>query len=285
MDRRIMELYDEYTHRPLERRVFLERLTRLAGGTAAATALLPLLEPNYANAQQVPADDPRLRTERVTFQGSTGPVSGYLARPAGDEDVPAVILIHENRGLNPHTEDVARRTALAGFMALAPDMLSPLGGTPDNPDRAREMIGQLDRQQTVADLRSAVSWLGEAPGSNGNVGVVGFCWGGGMANALAAAEPELDAAVVFYGMSPAPEEVGTIQAPLLLHYAGRDNRINASVPAYEEALRGAGKRYELHMYEDVDHAFLNDTSAERYDAEAAELAWNRTVEFLRSTLA
>lgn len=285
MDRRIMELYDEYTHKPLERRVFLDRLARLAGGTAAAAALLPLLEPNYANAQQVPADDPRLRMERVTFQGSTGPVSGYLARPSGDEDVPAVIVIHENRGLNPHTEDVVRRAALAGFAALAPDMLSPLGGTPDDPDRAREMIGQLDRQQTVADLRSAVSWLAEAPGSNGNVGVVGFCWGGGMANALAVAEPELDAAVVFYGMSPAPEEVGSIQAPLLLHYAGRDNRINASVPAYEEALKRAGKRYELHMYEDVDHAFLNDTSAERYDAEAAELAWNRTVDFLRSTLA
>lgn len=285
MDRRIIELYDEYTHRPLERRVFLDRLARLAGGTAAAAALLPLLEPDYSHAQQVPADDPRLKAERVTFPGSTGPVSGYLARPAGDAPAPAVIVIHENRGLNPHTEDVARRAALAGFLALAPDMLSPLGGTPPDADRAREMIGRLDRQEAISNLRSAVSWLAGAPGSTGRVGAVGFCWGGGMVNALAVAEPELAAAVVFYGMSPAAEEVDSIRAPLLLHYAGLDERINASVPAYEEALKRAGKRYEIHRYEGANHAFLNDTSAERYNAEAAALAWDRTVQFLRGTLA
>ena len=284
MDRRIIQLYDEYTHRPLDRRVFLDRLARLAGGTAAAAALLPLLEPDYAHAQQVPADDPRLKAERVTFPGGDGQVSGYLARPAGEGRLPAVIVIHENRGLNPHTEDVARRAALAGFMALAPDLLSPLGGTPEDPDQAREMIGRLDGGQTVADLRSAVSWLAEAEGSNGKVGAVGFCWGGGMANALAVAEPDLGAAVVFYGMSPDPGQVASIQAPLLLHYAGLDDRINASVPAYEEALRSAGKRHEIHRYEGVNHAFLNDTSAQRYDAEAADLAWKRTVAFLHGTL-
>lgn len=284
MDRRIIQLHDEYTHRPLDRRVFLDRLARLAGGTAAAAALLPLLEPDYAHAQQVPADDPRLKAERVTFPGGDGQVSGYLARPAGEGRLPAVIVIHENRGLNPHTEDVARRAALAGFLALAPDLLSPLGGTPEDPDQAREMIGRLDGGQTVADLRSAVSWLAEAEGSNGKVGVVGFCWGGGMANALAVAEPDLGAAVVFYGMSPDPGQVASIQAPLLLHYAGLDDRINASVPAYEEALRSAGKRHEIHRYEGVNHAFLNDTSAQRYDAEAADLAWKRTVAFLHGTL-
>lgn len=284
MDRRIIQLHDEYTHRPLDRRVFLDRLARLAGGTAAAAALLPLLEPDYAHAQQVPADDPRLKAERVTFPGGDGQVSGYLARPAGEGRLPAVIVIHENRGLNPHTEDVARRATLAGFLALAPDLLSPLGGTPEDPDQAREMIGRLDGGQTVADLRSAVSWLAEAEGSNGKVGVVGFCWGGGMANALAVAEPDLGAAVVFYGMSPDPGQVASIQAPLLLHYAGLDDRINASVPAYEEALRSAGKRHEIHRYEGVNHAFLNDTSAQRYDAEAADLAWKRTVAFLHGTL-
>ena len=285
MDRRIIELYDEYTHAPLERRVFLERLARLAGGTAAAYSLLSVLENDYAHAQQVPADDSRIATERITYDGESGPVSGYLARPAGGGEAPAVIVIHENRGLNAHIEDVARRAALAGFMALAPDMLSPLGGTPDDPDQAREMIGQLDMGTTVADLRSAVAWLANHEAGTGKVGVMGFCWGGGMVNRLAVAEPELDAAVVFYGSSPNPEEVPSISAPLLLHYAGLDERINQTVPAYRDALDLSDKRFTLHMYEGVEHAFHNDANAARYDADAAALAWGRTVDFLRRELA
>lgn len=285
MDRRIIELYDEYTHKPLERRVFLERLALLAGGTAAAYTLLSVLENDYARAQQVPADDSRIETQRVTYDGTSDPVNGYLARPAGGGKAPAVIVIHENRGLNAHIEDVARRAALAGFVALAPDMLSPLGGTPDDPDRAREMIGQLDTRTTVANLRAAVAWLAEHEAGTGQVGAMGFCWGGGMVNRLAVAEPGLDAAVVFYGSSPNPEEVPSIGAPLLLHYAGLDERINQTVPAYRDALDLSDKRFTLHMYEGVEHAFHNDTNAARYDAEAAALAWERTVDFLRRELA
>ncbi|HEY8370210.1 MAG TPA: dienelactone hydrolase family protein, partial [Thermodesulfobacteriota bacterium] len=280
MDQRIIDLYDEYTHRPLERRVFLERLAALAGSTAAAMALLPILENNYAHAQQVPPDDPRLETSRVTYKGATGDIAGYLARPRGEAKAPAVIVIHENRGLNAHIEDVARRLGTAGFVALAPDLLSPLGGTPKDEDRAREMIGRLDAERTVANLRAATAWLAKRPDTTGKVGAVGFCWGGGIVNRLAVAEPDLDAAVVFYGVSPRPDQVPQIRAPLLLHYAGLDKRINETVPAYEQALKQAGKDYTLYMYEGVNHAFHNDTNAARYDAQAAKLAWQRTVDFL-----
>lgn len=284
MDQRIINLYDEYTHAPLDRRVFLERLAGLAGSAAAASALLPLLENNYALAQQVKADDARLRIERAAFPGATGPVGGYLARPQGAAKAPAVIVIHENRGLNPHIEDVARRVALAGFVALAPDLLSPLGGTPTDEDRARDMIGKLDAQQTVANLKAAVSWLSGHEASTGKVGVIGFCWGGGMANQLAVAEPELDAAVAFYGRQPRPERVAAIRAPLLLHYAGLDEGINQGIPAFEQALKAAGKNYALHMYEGVNHAFHNDTAQARYSEPAARLAWERTVAFLKKEL-
>jgi carboxymethylenebutenolidase len=284
VDQRIIDLYDEYTHRPLERRVFLERLAALAGGTAAALALLPLLENAYAHAQQVPPDDPRLQTERVTYPGASGPVAAYLARPRGEGRAPAVVVIHENRGLNAHIEDVARRVGAAGFVALAPDLLSPLGGTPRDEDRAREMIGRLDARATVGDLKAAAAWLARHAAATGKVGAVGFCWGGGMVNQLAAAEPDLDAAVVFYGASPKPEQVPGIKAPLLLHYAGLDARINESVPAYEQALKGAGKEYALHTYEGANHAFHNDTNAARYDERAARLAWQRTIDFLKQKL-
>ncbi|HEX7128244.1 MAG TPA: dienelactone hydrolase family protein [Thermodesulfobacteriota bacterium] len=285
MDQRIIDLYDEYTHRPLERRVFLERLAALAGSTAAAMALLPILENDYAHAQQVSPDDPRLETSRVTFKGATGDVAGYLARPRGDAKVPAVIVVHENRGLNAHIEDVARRVGAAGFVALAPDLLSPLGGTPKDEDRARDMIRQLDADKTVANLRAATAWLAKRPDTTGKVGAVGFCWGGGVVNQLAVAEPDLDAAVVFYGASPKPGQVPQIRAPLLLHYAGLDQRINETVPAYEQALKQASKDYTLYMYEGVNHAFHNDTAGARYDAQAAKLAWQRTVDFLKQKLA
>ncbi len=285
MDQRIIDLYDEYTHRPLDRRVFLERLAALAGGAAAALSLLPLLENRYAHAQQVPPDDPRLRAERVTYPGAAGPVAAYLVRPRGDARAPAVIVVHENRGLNPHIEDVARRVAAAGFVALAPDLLSPLGGTPLDEDRAREMIGRLDAETTIGNLKAATAWLAHHPATTGKVGAVGFCWGGGMVNGLAVAEPDLDAAVVFYGASPKTEQVARIRAPLLLHYAGLDTRTNESVPAYEQALERAGKDYTLYVYQGVNHAFHNDTGGARYDKPAATLAWRRTIEFLEQKLA
>lgn len=285
MDQRIIDLYDEYTHAPLDRRVFLDRLARLAGGVGAACALLPLLEAGRALAAQVPPDDPRVAVERVAYPGATGPVAGCVARGTGATKRPAVIVIHENRGLNAHIEDVARRFALAGFLALAPDMLSPVGGTPPDEDRAREAIGRLDPREAVSNLRAAVAWLEGHSHSTGKVGAVGFCWGGAMVNALAVEEPELDAGVVFYGRSPDLAKVGLIRAPLLLHYAGLDDRINEGVPAYERALQAAGKTYAIHRYEGAQHAFHNDTAGVRHDPQAAALAWRRTVDFLAAALA
>ncbi|WP_353859108.1 dienelactone hydrolase family protein [Azospirillum formosense] len=284
MDQKIIDLYDEYTHRPLPRRVFLERLAVLAGSAAAIPAILSQIEPNYALAAEVPEDDSRIATDRVTFQGATGDVQAYRARPKLAEQAPSVVVIHENRGLNPYIEDVTRRLAVAGFVAMAPDLLSPLGGTPQDPDRAREMIGQLDADKAVNNLIASMSDLMAYRYSNAKVGAIGFCWGGGMTNRLAIKAPDLKAGVVFYGPSPDPALVTTIKAPLLLHYAGLDNNVNAKVPAYEEALKKAGKSYELFMYDNVNHAFHNDTSAERYNKEAADLAWGRSVEFLKKNL-
>lgn len=285
MERSIIELYDEYTHAPLERRVFLDRLAKLAGGTAAAYALLPLLENNYAKAQIVAADDPGLKSARVAYPGPFGDVQGYLAAPADGGRKPAVIVIHENRGLNAHIEDLARRVAKAGFLALAPDLLTPLGGTPKDEDKARELIGQTKPADAVANLQAAVTWLATHPQATGKVGAVGFCWGGGMSNRLAVAEPRLGAAVVFYGPSPAVEDVPKIKAPLLLHYAGLDKRINDGVPPYIDALEAHDKAFEKHVYDGVDHAFNNDANAARYNADAAKLAWGRTIDFLSKHLA
>ncbi|HYH21488.1 MAG TPA: dienelactone hydrolase family protein [Azospirillum sp.] len=285
MDQRIIDLYDEYTHKPLPRRVFLERMAVLVGSAAAVPAVLAQIEPNYALAAVVAPDDARITTETVSFQGATGEVKGYLARPKVVDKAPSVIVIHENRGLNPHIEDVTRRFATEGFVALAPDLLSPLGGTPQDPDRAREMIGQLDAAKTVNDLNAAISYLMAYRYSSGKVGAVGFCWGGGMANQLALKAPDLKAAVVYYGRSPDPELVtSALKAPLLLHYAGLDQGVNSGVPAYETALKKAGAKYTLYMYEGANHAFNNDTSAERYNEAAAKLAWQRTVEFLKQNL-
>ncbi|MCE3249666.1 MAG: Twin-arginine translocation pathway signal [Geminicoccaceae bacterium] len=286
MRQEIIRLYDDYTHERLDRRVFMDRLAKLAGGTAAAAALLPVLRNNYAQAAIVPADDPRLQAEEVTFQGATGEVQGYLARPAESSGaLPGVVVIHENRGLNPHIEDVARRMALEGFVALAPDFLSPQGGTPEDEDQAREMIGQLEPPQTLQNAVAAVDFLKSHEATTGAVGVVGFCWGGGLANQLAVNVADLGAAVPFYGRQPASEEAATIEAPLLLHYAGIDERINAGIADYEQALKEAGVDYTIHMYEGANHAFHNDTNAARYDQDAAELAWSRTIEFLKEHLA
>lgn len=282
----IIQLYDEYTHAPLSRRDFFQRLTRLAGGTAAAYAILPLLENNYAQAQQVAAGDSRLQAADTVF-GRLGDASlnGYRVQPAAAEarQLPAVIVIHENRGLNPHIRDVARKLALEGFVVLAPDYLSTKGGTPADEDKARELFGSLDAALSRDVSLAAVAYL-QAQG-NGKVGAVGFCWGGGQVGQLAVHAPALGAGVVYYGAQPAAADVPRIKAPLLLHYAALDERINAGIPAFEDALKAAGTRYTLQLYPGVNHAFNNDTNAARYDKAAAELAWGRTVAFLRQHLA
>lgn len=281
----MIDLYDEYTHLTLDRRGFLDSLARAAGGTAAAAAILPLIEARAAAAAIVPADDARLVAEAASVPGPAGAITGYLARPAAATGrLPAVIVIHENRGLNDHIRDVARRAALEGFLAFAPDLLSRAGGTPAEGDAAREMIQKLEPEGVEADMLAVAAFLrGHALG-NGKVGVVGFCWGGGMANALAVADPRLQAAVAFYGRQARAAAVPRIRAKLMLHYAGLDERINAGIAEYEAALKAAGVDYRLHMYEGVNHAFHNDTAAARYDAAAATLAWERTIAFLRETL-
>jgi carboxymethylenebutenolidase len=282
MDQRIIELFDDYTHGGMTRRAFLDRLAKLAGGAAAATALLPLLENNYAAAQIVAETDPRVVTQTVSIAGIDR-LTGYLVKPKMGERWPAVIVIHENRGLNPHIRDVARRIGIEGFVALAPDYLSPIGGTPADEDKARELIGSLKPQDALAISRTAVTHLKRQP-DIGKVGAVGFCWGAGQVNALAVAEPMLDAGVAYYGRQPTSDQVGNIKAPLLLHYAEMDPGINAGIPAFEAALKEAGKSYELYMYPGVNHGFNNDTNSARYNKEAADLAWSRTIAFLRKHL-
>jgi carboxymethylenebutenolidase len=281
----IVDLYDAYTHERLDRRIFMDRLATMAGGTAAAAALLPVLQANYAKAAIVPPEDARVRAEPITFQGAAGEVRAYLVRPADAQgSLPGVIVIHENRGLNPHIEDVARRLALEGFVALAPDFLSPKGGTPADEDQARELIGQLDPQQTIQNALAAVDFLTRNDATTDEVGVVGFCWGGALANQIAVNSAEVDAVVPFYGRQPASGDVAKIRAPLLLHYAGLDDRINAGIPEYEQALKAAGVDYTIYMYEGANHAFHNDTSEARYDPAAARLAWSRTIDFFRQHL-
>lgn len=284
IDDDIIYLYDEYTHTQLSRRVFLDRLTRLAGGTAAAFALLPLLEGTGAMAAMVPENDSRLITRRVTFEGESGGVQGYLVRPKGSGRLPAVVVIHQNKGLTAHIEDVARRVALEGYLALAPDALSPMGGAPKDPDKAKKMIRKLDRARTRGDFLAAVGHLKGHAESTGKVGCMGFCWGGSMSNRLAVESKDLAAAVVYYGSSPKSEDVPRIGVPLLLHYAGLDKRIGKGVPGFEAALKKAGKDYTLHTYPGVHHAFNDDTRAARYDEAAASLAWKRTFAFFKKTL-
>lgn len=283
MDQRTTDLYDEYTKGSIDRREFLKKLAVIAGGAAAVSALLPQLERNYAMAEVVAKDDPRLHIEDIKYPGETGEVLAHLARPKGDKKLPAVIVIHENRGLNPHTEDVARRVALEGFLAIAPNALSPFGGTPEDADEARSLIGKLDGEATVKNFVAAVKYLKTHPQSTGKVGVMGFCWGGGMSNQVAVNSPDLAAAAPFYGRQPAPEDVPKIKASLLLHYAGLDQRINAGIEAYEAALKAASVDYRIYVYEGAGHAFFNDTSS-RYHEEAAKLAWERTIAFFKEKL-
>ena len=285
MNRDAIRLYDDYTHGSMPRREFLARLARIAGSAAAAFALLPLLENRYANAAVVAPDDPSIMAGRERFEGPAGPVNAYVVWPTkAQAPQGAVVVIHENRGLNAHIEDVARRLAKAGFAAVAPDALSGSGGTPANEDEARKLIGELDRETALGIYLAAVRHAAKHPHGAGKVGCVGFCWGGGMSGRLAANSQELDAAVVFYGMPPAADEAARVRVPIMLHYAGRDDRINAAVPAFDAALRSSGARFEMHLYPDVDHAFHNDTNAARYNADAAQLAWRRTLEFLAREL-
>ncbi len=279
MDQKIITLFDTYTHGGMSRRAFLDRLTLAAGSAAAATALLPILENNYAHAAMVPENDPRL----VLTEGELAPgIKGLLAIPKdATGKLPAVLVIHENRGLNPHIKDVTRRMALEGFVAFGADYLTPLGGTPVDEEKGKEMIGTLKPDDVVAYSQAAIKALIAHPQGTGKAGAMGFCWGGGAVNSLAVVDPTLAAGVAYYGRQAPAADVAKITAPLMLHYASLDERINAGIAEYEAALKAAGKSYEIHMYDGVNHAFNNDTNAARYNKEAADLAWSRTVAFLK----
>jgi carboxymethylenebutenolidase len=284
MDQRIIDLYDNFTHGGMHRRDFMDRLVKLAGSTAAATALLPLLQNNYAQAAIVAENDPRLATERLSFDSPKGKINGYLARPKSKGKRPVVLVIHENRGLNPHLEDVARRFALEGFLAYAVDLLSLVGGTPKSEDEARQLHTKMNQDDAVVVLTSAVSFLKTHPESTGKVGAVGFCFGGLMVNRLAVASPELDAGVAYYGRQVPADQVPRIRAALLLHYAVKDDGVNAGIAAYEAALKANNKKYTIYHYPGTQHAFNNDLGAARYNKAAADLAWTRTVAFFKEQL-
>ena len=282
----VLRLFDQYVHGLIPRRDFLKSAAKFTVGAVTAEGLLEALNPKFAEAQQIAPTDARIKTERVEFAspGGNGKVQGLLAKPAKvTGKLPTVLVVHENRGLNPHIEDIARRLAVDGFIAFAPDALAPLGGYPGDEDKARELFPKLDQAKTREDFIAAAKALKTLPEGNGKVGVVGFCYGGGIANFLATKLPDLGAAVPFYGSQPKAEDVPAIKAPLLIHYAAVDERINAGWPAYETALKAAGVRYEVHIYPEVQHGFNNDTTP-RYDEIAAKKAWQRTVAFFNANL-
>lgn len=279
MDQKIITLFDAYTHGGMSRRAFLDKLTLVAGSAAAATALLPVLENNYAHAAMVAEDDPRL----VLTEGEIAPgIKGLLAIPKdATGKLPAVLVIHENRGLNPHIKDVTRRMALEGFVAFGADYLAPQGGTPVDEDVGKEMIGKIKPEDQIMYSQAAIKALIAHPQGTGKAGAMGFCWGGGAVNALAVADPALSGGVAYYGRQAPAADVPKIISPLMLHYASLDERVNAGMADYETALKANNKSYELHMYEGANHAFNNDTNTARYNKEAADLAWGRTVAFLK----
>jgi len=291
----VLRLFDGYVHGRIDRRGFLEGAARFASAGVTAAALLEALSPDFANAEQVAKTDPRIVATSVEFPSPQGYGTGrgYLVRPASapppggaatpTRGLPTVLVIHENRGLNPHIADIARRLAVDNFIAFAPDALFPLGGYPGDEDKAREMFGRLDPAKTREDLLAAARYLEGVPGGNGKVGAVGFCWGGSMVNMLATRWPELAAAVAFYGAAPPAESVAAIRAPLLLVFADNDENVNRTWPGYEAALKAAGKRYEAHRYPGTQHGFNNDTTP-RFDAGAAGQAWQRTIAFFNRTL-
>ena len=284
MDQRIINLYDEYTHKPLSRKLFLKRLAVLTGSTAAALSILPLLEVNYATATTINENDEDLIMETITYPGDNSVMKGYFAKPKRKGKYGSVVVIHENRGLNPHIRDIARRIAKEGYLVLAPDALSPFGGTPENEDKARELFARIDQKQNLNNFLNAFTYLLGRPQSNGKTGCIGFCWGGALANQVAVNYPTLDAAVSFYGRQPEVADVPKIKAAVQLHYGGLDERINSGIPAYETALKSAGVSYELYIYEGANHAFNNDTAPTRYNEAAAQLAWERTLRILKEKL-
>jgi len=284
-DQELLDIYDHYAHGLIERREFLDRAAKFAIGGLSAAALLDTLSPNYALANQVDEKDPRIKAETIAYKSPKGhgTVSGYLVHPAGGGKRGGVVVVHENRGLNPYIADVARRIAVAGFIALAPDGLTPLGGYPGTDEEGKVMQKTLDKGKLLEDFIAAFGRLKTDSASNGKVGVVGFCYGGGVSNSMAVRLPDLAASVPFYGRQPTAADVAKIKAPLLLHYAALDKRINGGWPDYEAALKAEGKNYTAHMYADVNHGFHNDTTP-RYDKAAAELAWSRTIEFFNQNL-
>ena len=286
-DQELLTLFDAYVHGGMDRRGFLDKAQKFAKAGVTAAGLLAALSPNFAAGQQVRQDDPRLTIERVSYPSptGTGSVKGYLARPAsaGTNKLPAILVVHENRGLNPHIEDIARRLALDGFMAFAPDALTVAGGYPGDEDKAREAFGKLDGAKMLEDFLAAAQWLKARTDGTGKLGVVGFCYGGGVAHQLAIRLPDLNASVPFYGNVPAPADAAKVKAPMLVHLAGMDERINAAWPAYEAALKTAGVRFTMHQYAGTQHGFNNDTTP-RFDVPAAKLAWDRTVAFFKATL-
>jgi carboxymethylenebutenolidase len=284
MDQRVLNLYNDYVHGSMPRRDFLTRLAAIAGSTTAAYALLPLIEPNYVQAQQIPTDDARLTAGYETYAGSKGPVRAYVARPVGDAKLPGILVIHENRGLNAHIEDVARRAALAGYIAVAPDGLSVAGGAPVDQEAARDLFAATDAVTIGTDVILGVPYLAGRADCSGKIGAVGFCYGGGMALRCAAERSEVAAAVCFYGRALTAEQVAKVKAPLQMHYAGTDEGINAGIDAFRALLDAQKIAYSINMYPGTQHGFHNDSSAARYDKPAATLAWDRTLEFFADTL-
>jgi carboxymethylenebutenolidase len=281
----VFDLYDAYAHNRIERRLFLDKLSTYAVGGITVASLLSFISPNY-HVIQIQPNDPRLKSDYINYESAKGggTIKGLLSKPVkGKRKLPGVIVVHENRGLNPYIEDVGRRAALAGFISLAPDMLTPLGGYPGNDDKGRELQSKRDRNEMLVDFIAAYEHLKSHPECNGKVGVVGFCFGGWISNMMAVRIPDLKAAVPFYGGQPAVEDVPKIKAPLLIHYAGLDTRVNEGWPAYEKALKENNKEYTAYVYPEVNHGFHND-STPRYDKAAAELAWQRTVDFFKAKL-
>jgi carboxymethylenebutenolidase len=284
MDQKIINLWDNFTHSRISRREFMEELAKVTGSAAAAVALLPLLQNDYAQAQIVPANDARLNAEKISYDSPKGKVSGYLVRAKGTTKRPAVIVIHENRGLNPHLEDVARRLATEGYLALAPDLLSVSGGTPASEDAARELHTKTNREDMIVEAVAAIGFLKRHAEATGKVGAVGFCFGGGVVNRMATDSPDLDAGVPYYGAQAPADKVAAIKAPLLLQYAENDDNINKGIEAFEAALKANNKKYTKHIYPGTQHAFNNDTGAARYNKAAADLAWSRTLAFFAENL-
>ena len=285
MDQRVIDLYNNYIHGSMPRRDFLNRLAGIAGSVAAASVLLPLIEPNNAYAQQIDPKDKTLKTEYVEYAGTKGPVRAYVAKPAkSKKPLPGILIIHENRGLNAHIEDVARRAALAGYIAVAPDGLSVAGGAPTDQEKARDLFTATDRATIDNDIIAGIPYIASRNDGNGKIGAVGFCYGGGMALRCAAERAEVNAAVCFYGSALNAEQIAKVKAPLMMHYAGKDERINAGIHDFRTALDAQAIAYSLHMYPGTQHGFHNDSSTARYDVAAAKLAWARTIALFDSTL-